>query len=447
MARLGELLVAAGLLDADKLEQGLRAQVVWGGRLGTNLVELGFIDLDQLSSALGRLHGMPAALARHFEKADPVLQRRILPELADKHSFVPLVELMGGKIAIACMDCPHDDALAEIAGELGISSADLVVSIAAEQRMRYQLERVYNIARAARYLRSRGKSIPPFPEFGDFSDEADSDVEIPIDWEVPAEASPPPPPAPPASKLVDRPPTQPDALAALIDRAIATVPSAAQPAGRERRTYVKTLADDPSPVPAPLPRDPRAPPPPPANALGRIAIRKVAIGPRGEAVASDDDDEPGLPDVAKAIRRSEHRDRVAELVLEAVEQFVPECGAAALLVVRGDTATTWLHFARSGAPLPDVAMPIDEPGLIPRALESTSSVRAAAGKLAVLDRALLQALGMIDGELVIVPIAIAGKALCVIACAVESGTPIADIETIATSAGTAFARLMRDASR
>ncbi|HEX4449299.1 MAG TPA: hypothetical protein VH143_00460 [Kofleriaceae bacterium] len=440
MARLGELLVAAGLLDADKLEQGLRAQVVWGGRLGTNLVELGFIDLDQLSSALGRLHGMPAALARHFEKADPVLQRRILPELADKHSFVPLVELMGGKIAIACMDCPDDEALAEIASELGISPADLVVSIAAEQRMRYQLERVYNIARAARYLRSRGKSIPPFPEFGDFSDEPDSDVEIPIDWEVPAE--PPPPPPPPAKKFVDRPPTMPDALAALIDRAISTVPSAAQPAGRERRTYVKTLADDPSPPPAPLPQ-------PPANALGRIAIRKVAIGARGEAVASDDDDDhaPGLPDVAKAIRRSEHRDRVAELVLEAVEQFVPDCAAAALLVVRGDTATTWLHFARSGAPLPDVAMPIDEPGLIPRALESASSVRAPAGKLAALDRALLQALGVIDGELVIVPIAIAGKALCVIACAVDSATPIADIETIATSAGTAFARLMRDASR
>jgi Type II secretion system (T2SS), protein E, N-terminal domain len=434
MARLGELLVAAGLLDADKLEQGLRAQIVWGGRLGTNLVELGFIDLDQLSTALGRLHGMPAALARHFDKADPLLQRRILPELADKHSFVPLVELMGGKIAIACMDCPDDDALAEIAGELGISSADLVVSIAAEQRMRYQLERVYNIARAARYLRSRGKSIPPFPEFGDFSDEPDSDVEIPIDWEVPAE---PPAPPPPKKFVADRPPTQPDALAALIDRAISTVPAAAEPAGRERRTYVKTLADDPSP------REP--PPVPPANALGRIAIRKVAIGPRGE-LASSDADEPGLPDVAKAIRRSEHRDRVAELVLEAVEQFVPECEAAALLVVRGDTATTWLHFARSRAPLPNVAMPIDEPGLIPRALESTSSVRAPAGKLAALDRALLQALGA-DGELVVVPIAIAGKALCVIACAVEPGTPIADIETIATSAGTAFARLMRNTSR
>jgi hypothetical protein len=429
MARLGELLVAAGLLDADKLEQALRAQIAWGGRLGTNLVELGFIDLDELSRALGRLHGVPAALARHFEKADPVLQRRILPELADKHSFVPLVELADNQIAIACMDPPTDDALAEISHELGISSANLVVSVAAEQRMRYQLERVYNIARGARYLRSRGKSIPPFPEFGDFSTEADSDVEIPIDWDEPEPAPAPAPPPPP-----ERPPTQPDALAALIDRAIAAAPLPAEPAGRERRTYVKTLADDSQPPP--LPPGLVDEPPPAPNTLGRIAIRKVAIGSR----------EVGLPEAAKAIRRAEHRDRVAELVLDAVERFVPGCCAAAMLVVRGDTATTWRHFARSGAPLPDVAIPIDEPGLVPRALESAGSTRARAESLAELDRRLLHALGA-GAELAVVPIAIAGKSLCVIACALEPNTAIGDVETIATSAGTAFARLMRDAGR
>ncbi len=429
MARLGELLVAAGLLDADKLEQALRAQIAWGGRLGTNLVELGFIDLDELSRALGRLHGVPAALARHFEKADPVLQRRILPELADKHSFVPLVELADNQIAIACLDPPDDEARAEIAHELGISSANLVVSVAAEQRMRYQLERVYGIPRGARFLRSRGKTVPPFPRFGDFDTEPDSevDVEIPIDWDEP-EPAPPPAPAPPPP---ERQPTQPDALAALIDRAIAAAPPPAEPAGRERRSYVKTLADDAQPAEPVTPAEPPAP-----NTLGRIAIRKVAIGSR----------EVGLPEAAKAIRRAEHRDRVAELVLDAVERYVPGCCAAAMLVVRGDTATTWRHFARSDAPLPDVAIPVDEPGLVPRALASAGSTRARAEALNELDRRLLHALGA-GAELAVVPIAIAGKSLCVIACALESNTAIGDVETIATSAGTAFARLMRDAGR
>jgi hypothetical protein len=43
-------------------------------RLGTNLIELGYLDLDALSTALGRQHRMPAALARHFDKSDPELQ-------------------------------------------------------------------------------------------------------------------------------------------------------------------------------------------------------------------------------------------------------------------------------------------------------------------------------------------------------------------------------------
>ena len=34
MARLGELLVAARLLTTDQIERALRAQVMWGGRIG-----------------------------------------------------------------------------------------------------------------------------------------------------------------------------------------------------------------------------------------------------------------------------------------------------------------------------------------------------------------------------------------------------------------------------
>ena len=58
MARLGELLVAAGLLTTDQVDRALRAQVMWGARLGTNLIELGFIDLDTLSTVLAQQHSL-----------------------------------------------------------------------------------------------------------------------------------------------------------------------------------------------------------------------------------------------------------------------------------------------------------------------------------------------------------------------------------------------------
>src|SRR5690242_6060859 len=137
MARLGELLLVAKLLTPGQVAQALRAQVVWDGRVGTNLIELGFIDLDALSRALGRQHYLPAALALHFDKADPELQQRLAPELAEKWSIVPLLRVgPEAKIAIAAMD-PIDRPRREaIAKALGIERRQLVVSIAAEQRMK-----------------------------------------------------------------------------------------------------------------------------------------------------------------------------------------------------------------------------------------------------------------------------------------------------------------------
>ncbi|MBC7973911.1 MAG: hypothetical protein H7138_02920, partial [Myxococcales bacterium] len=166
MARLGELLVAAGLLTVEQVERALRAQVLWGGRLGTNIVELHLLELDPLSKALGRQFHLPAALARHFEKADPSLQRLLSPDFAERFSCVPLLR-MGPEdhVVVASIAPLLPRQLAIIADELGVEVHRLVPAIAAELRVRYQLERVYNIRRSARYLRARGKSIPPFPAF------------------------------------------------------------------------------------------------------------------------------------------------------------------------------------------------------------------------------------------------------------------------------------------
>ncbi len=55
--RLGELLIREKLITPQALEEALEAQVVHGGRLGTNLLELGFIQEKDLARTLGQLHG------------------------------------------------------------------------------------------------------------------------------------------------------------------------------------------------------------------------------------------------------------------------------------------------------------------------------------------------------------------------------------------------------
>lgn len=450
MPRLGELLVAARLLSLEQVEQALRAQVVWGGRLGTNLVELGFIDLDGLSRALGRQHGLPAALERHFEKADPELQRKIEPEQAERWEIIPLLRVgPDEKVAIASMGPLTTATRFAIAQALDIEARELVISVAAEQRMRYQLERVYGIARSARFLRARGPTIPPFPDL-EFENEATSEAgaAIPVEIEPPASepvvaepatADPPeavPEPVPAPGEVSVQPP---EALAAMIDEATAqaSVPPPAddEPSGRARRTYVKTLADSGEPCVAA----------PEAKALGRIAIRKVAtnriptVAERGAGSS--------LPDATRAIRRGAHRDRVAELVVSTIERFAPACEAAMLMVVRGEAVIGWKAFSRAGHALPELAVPLNEPGLVPRAIESNAIARCAPGELGELDRKLLGAMGTPEGELVVIPIAISDHVMCVIAAALGPDAPVAVLEAVAKAAGTAFARLIREASR
>jgi len=516
MARLGELLVAAGLLTVQQVEQALRAQVVWGGRLGTNLIELHYLELDPLSRVLGVQHRLPAALARHFEKADPDLQRRLSPEIAERFSCVPLLRMGPERHVVIALLAPLPPRhLAIIADELAIDVKRVVPAIAAELRIRYQLERVYRIRRAARYLRARGKTIPPFPDFQvpPLPPEPDLDPSLPAPpplpistqemavFRPPLEASIPPASSPlpasvpsigvPATELSAEPfpvplePGEPPELdgddtyddlipVAAVARAQAgdlddlarhdTLDDLAIPVesiedevtARQRRTYVRTIADAPS---SDSERQPL---------LGRIAIRKVAVGSAPRIM-------PGatLGETTRAIRRSTDRDRVADLVIDALERFVPTCEAAILLVVRGATAIGWRSFQRGGNPLGEIAVPMEDGGLVPRAIEQNTTLRKPHAELDPIDQLLLASLGRSigearsrgvgpptalpagrgnspvgsTGELAVVPISIAHKVMCVIAMATADHAPLACAEAIAEAAGAAFARLIRDASR
>lgn len=478
MARLGELLVGSRLLTADQVDQALRAQVIWGGRIGTNLVELGLLDLDELSSALGRQHRLPAALARHFERADAALQQRLSPDLAERFACVPIATTPStssgttarrvDNIVVAVIDPLDDAAKLLIAGELGVAPNHLVVSIAAELRIRYHLERVYRIPRPARFLRARGKTNPKFA-FSEAPD-IDSETEVPVlqasdDLAVPithlggdtAPMSRPhlrpesEPESEPASdrddlrdtqvvpRIVDEPADatpQEIPRADTLDEHLVTseddagVPVAIAPdPTKDRRRYIRTLADEPST------ESERA-------ALGRIQIRKVA---RRE-LAPTDAPADTMAEATRQIRRGGSRDKVADMTIDAIERFVDVCDAALLMVVRGDVAIGWRGFARAGSSPPELAVPM-ESGLVPAAIAKSTSMRRDAEDLDALDLLLFRALGGSDGDLVIVPVPIAGKVMCVIALATASDAAVSEVETIAAAAGAAFARLMRAAGR
>lgn len=450
MARIGELLVAAKHLSHDQVQQALRAKVMWGGRLGTNLVELGYLDLETLSRALGRQHRLPAALSRHFDKADRDLQRRLSAETAGRLLCIPLREIgTRGQVSIALVTPLPPRELTAIADELEVAPRLLVPAIAAELRIRYHLERVYKIPRSTRYLRTAGKTIPPFPQF-DIDDVEDSEVDLPLPTdtaELPAVPAPVAPdisaqinevlsetgePAPAWSEIDDL-----SADAEELDEDV-SIPITVEdePSGRERRTYVRTIADaDTDTAP---------------HSLGRIAIKRIATqpgAPTGTVMPVLQPAPATLGETTRAIRRSTDRDTVAELVLSAVERFLPACEAALLMVVRGEVAIGWRGFSRAGATLPEIAVPLTEAGLVPWVVQRGLTVRLPATELRPIDQLLLISLGRADGELVVVPMMILGQVMCVIAMVASVGGDLTSAESIAAAAGAAFARLMRNASR
>jgi hypothetical protein len=183
--RLGEILISAEIISSDQLEQALEAQVMLGARLGTSLVELGYIDLDGVSNALAHQHRLPAALASHFDRADPELQLRLAPSLAERFACVPLFRIGKRSAVIAATGPLEPRAIAIIADELGLATDRLIISIAPELRIRYTLERVYKIMRPQRFLRAPGapRALPSKHVF--------PDVDVPKLDEPPAAPSRP----------------------------------------------------------------------------------------------------------------------------------------------------------------------------------------------------------------------------------------------------------------
>ena len=435
MPRLGELLIAAGVLDREQVEEGLRAQIMWGGRLGTSLVELDHLSLDTLAKAVGRQCRLPAALAWHFDTADRALQERLPAEIAERYSCLPLLRVTGNQVVIASISPLDERARAVVAGELDVSPFQLVPAIAAELRIRYQLERIYKIPRATRFLRSRNTSHVHFPQF-----EINEVVADDVDLELPSEL---------ATGTIP-PPRRHMRLTTSVEDCI--IPATVDPVGaaeplpqRDRRTYVPTLAD--------------AKPLDPPGRLGRIALKRITLGAEGMtkpadpsrrmATGTDPPDNVGstLGAAARAIRISTDRDQVAELVIGTLSRFVPACRSAVILVVRGDVAIGWTGFRRDGMPVPDIGVPLDEPGLVPEVIRQNIGARMFSGQLTPIDSLLLQSLGGEHGDLLIEPIPIAGQVMCAIAIAANRGEELSSVATISMATGAAFARLMRESAR
>jgi hypothetical protein len=144
--KLGEILIARGLVTPEQVEDALFSQRQYGGRLGTNLVELGYVSDDDLARALSEQLGVPyvrpQALAAIPREVIAMLPRK----LAEKYRAVPL-RVQAGDLHL-CMADPQNFAQLD---ELSFAiNRRIHPYVCTEITLNYALERYYGVRREIR---------------------------------------------------------------------------------------------------------------------------------------------------------------------------------------------------------------------------------------------------------------------------------------------------------
>ena len=124
--RLGDLLVADGLLTPAQLQKALGEQRGSTEKLGSILIKLGFINEEQLIGFLSRQYGVPSITLAQLE-IDPTVLRLVPAPTARKYEVIP-VRKMGNSLAVAMADPTNVFALDDIAFMTNLQVLPLVAS-------------------------------------------------------------------------------------------------------------------------------------------------------------------------------------------------------------------------------------------------------------------------------------------------------------------------------
>lgn len=106
--KLGQLLLAAGVIDEAQLRAALSEQERWGRPLGVTLVQLGFVDEETLVRTLARQLAVPVVWLRGRTVRRDIVE--LVPrEVAEKHRCLPvLLDERGGRTLLLAMADPAD---------------------------------------------------------------------------------------------------------------------------------------------------------------------------------------------------------------------------------------------------------------------------------------------------------------------------------------------------
>ncbi len=190
--KLGEMLVKGGAITLDQLEEALKYQVIFGGKLGTNLIELGYLEEEGIAWFLSEKLGLPYVHPDKLMNIPPSVIKLIPRELVSKFKVIP-ISLDKKRLTLAMADPADLAAIDEIAFITGLTIKPVV---APEVRIVLALEKYYKIDRDVRYIpimenrEKKKEAAPPPPEEESAAPEAETPAKEPQEVPPPPEAVP-----------------------------------------------------------------------------------------------------------------------------------------------------------------------------------------------------------------------------------------------------------------
>ena len=139
--RLGDLLVAEGLITDAQLRQALAEQKGKTDKLGSVLVRVGALSEEQLIGFLSRQYGIPSITLVNLD-VDADTLRLVPAHIAKKYEVLP-VKRIGGTLTLAMSDPTNVFALDDIAF---MTNLQILPVVAPQAAIRKTLDRAYEAA-------------------------------------------------------------------------------------------------------------------------------------------------------------------------------------------------------------------------------------------------------------------------------------------------------------
>ncbi|TET97937.1 MAG: type IV-A pilus assembly ATPase PilB [Candidatus Stahlbacteria bacterium] len=142
MKRIGQILIEAGKITPEQLENALNQQKKTAKKLGAILIEEGYISESELARTLSQKFRVPSVDIRP-EDVDPKLIHQIPPDMAQRHQVFP-VNRKGRKLILGMVNPGDISAIDAVEFKTGFKVEPVVITF---HKMKQLLEEYYPVTK------------------------------------------------------------------------------------------------------------------------------------------------------------------------------------------------------------------------------------------------------------------------------------------------------------